>query len=284
VTEVAGAAAQGQTSGQSSSSSAGQSSQAQGSAAQGGASGQGQTQAQQNNGQQDQQGQQQAAAPTRPDWVPERFWDPTKNEIKGGDLRKDLDGLSAFKAEQDIRANTLPKSADDYQITLPEGFKPPEGVAFEFDKDDPLLRDARVAAHELKVDQAGFSRMLGIFAANKIGEYQRLETARTAQMEKLGTTGPQRIAAVTTWLRATGGPQAEILASTLEKYPVADNVAAFENLIKRMSSQGGTGFSQQHREGAPEANKIPGYENMTFEQRRAAQMNMQSQQRAAPGR
>jgi hypothetical protein len=46
-----------------------------------------------------------------------------------------------------------------------------------------------------------------------------------------------------------------------------------------LTSQGTMPFSQQHRT-PPEANKIPGYENMSFEQRRHAQ----EQRAAAPRR
>lgn len=234
----------------------------------------GQNQTQQNSGQQAQQGQGQqqlqtlSEAAARPDWLPEGFWDKDKNEIKGGDLRKQLDDLTAFKAEQDIRATTLPKSAEDYQVKLPDDFKAPEGIAFEFNKDDPLLAAARTAAHELKLDQGAFSRMLGIYAASKIGEIQVTNAAREKQLQGLGAAAPQRITAAATWVRAAGGPKAETLAATLEKYPVADYVETIEALAKRMSSQGGIPFTQQHRETEQSDGKPSNWDTMTPVDRR----------------
>jgi hypothetical protein len=43
-----------------------------------------------------------------------------------------------------------------------------------------------------------------------------------------------------------------------------------ETIMAKLSSQGAASFSQSHRV-APDANPIPGYEGMSFEQRRLAQ-------------
>jgi hypothetical protein len=52
----------------------------------------------------------------------------------------------------------------------------------------------------------------------------------------------------------------------------ARHVEAFERIMNKVSSQGTASFSQSHRT-APETNGIPGYEKMSFEQRRQAQDN-----------
>ncbi|HET8921352.1 MAG TPA: hypothetical protein VFN27_16955, partial [Xanthobacteraceae bacterium] len=78
---------------------------------------------------------------------------------------------------------------------------------------------------------------------------------------------------VATWLTARAGEEGKGLATFIKSYPSAPIVKAMENLIRQFSNQGGTTFSQQHRESADaEAGKIAGYENMSFAQRRAAQM------------
>ena len=181
--------------------------------------------------------------------------------------------ILADHAQREIVKAGLPGSPDKYEIKLPEGFKPPEGMAFEFKADDPALIEARKAAHELKLDQAGFSRMLGIYAANKLAENQAVTAGRQAEMDKLGATGPQRLEAVETWLKAKVGDKASTIISTLKQYPVAANVETFEALMRAFSSQGGAGVTQTGREGQEDAGKIAGYENMNFVQRRTAQMN-----------
>jgi len=251
----------GQASDQSSSSSSGQQ-QSQASAAQGAASDQGQSQAQ-------------SSAPQRPAYIPEKYWSAEKGEVLADNFTRDFNDLSAFKAEADVRKSTLPASPDKYEIKLPEGFKPPEGMAFEFNADDPALAQARTLAHQKGWSQQDFSEALGIFASTKVAELQQTNTAREAELAKLGTTGPQRIDAIETWLKAKVGDKAAIAISTLKSFPVAANVEMFESIIRAFSSQGGTTFDQRHREGGDDKGAIPGYEKMSFAQRRAAQMNQQ---------
>ena len=209
----------------------------------------------------------------RPAYVPEKFWDTTANTVKADDFAKHVNDLSAFKAEADVRAQAVPASPDKYEIKLPEGFKPPEGMQFELRTDDPAMIEAQKAAHEMKLDQAGFSRLLGVYAANKLGELQATTAARDAEMAKLGTTAPQRLDAVETWLKAKVGDKANVLVATLKQYPVAATVEALEGIIRAFSSQGGTNFTQSGRDGDDAKGEIAGYETMSFTQKRAAQMN-----------
>jgi hypothetical protein len=64
------------------------------------------------------------------------------------------------------------------------------------------------------------------------------------------------------------------------RLPRAAHVRMFEKIMTKLTSQGAAGFSQQHRV-APDDNKIPGYENMSFEQRRFAQDQAASRRRKA---
>ena len=205
--------------------------------------------------------------------MPEADWDGEKKSVKPEFGQKVKDTF-AFKAEQDVRKATLPKDPNAYTLDLPADFKPPEGVKFEFNKDDPALAQARAAAMDLGLDQAGFSKMLGIYAATRLSDATKINTARTAEIAKLGSAAPQRIDAVKTWAHAKLGAD---LGGAIEQMLVtAKHVEAFESIINQFSRQGGTQFSQGHREGEPPKGTIPGYATMTFEQRRAAQMNLKA--------
>jgi hypothetical protein len=195
--------------------------------------------------------------------------------VKADEFTSHYNDLSARDAERVARAQALPQSPDAYQVALPEGFKPPEGMQFEFRNDDPAMIEARKAAHELGLDQNGFSRLLGIYAANKLGELQSTNSAREAEMTKLGSAAPQRIEAVETWLKAKVGDKANVMIETLKQFPVAANVEAFEGIMRAFSSQGGSSVTQSGRETETDQGKIPGYENMSFVQRRTAQMTQQ---------
>lgn len=208
-------------------------------------------------------------APARPEGLPDTYWDGEKNAIKTDDLVKRFNELSTKDAAEAVRKSTLPASADAYKVELPKEFVVPQGVEFKFDEAAPELAQARAMAHAKGWTQQDFSEALSVFAAAKIGEQAQINAARTAEVTKLGATGPARVDAVTQWMDAQG---LGVLKSTMV---TAAQVQAWEAHITKLSSQGTMPFSAQHRT-APEQGKIPNYENMSFEQRRHAQ----EQQRA----
>ena len=112
--------------------------------------------------------------------------------------------------------------------------------------------------------------MIGVYAGNEVGTQQGIATARAAEIAKLGTTAPARVDSVINWLTGMDASadkgDAKALAGMLV---TARHVEAFERIITKLTTQGTAGFSQSHR-AAPETG-IPGYEKMSFEQRRAAQ-------------
>jgi hypothetical protein len=177
----------------------------------------------------------------------------------------------AGRVEQDVRKAALPQSANDYQVTLPADFKPPEGVKFEFDANSADLRRFREVAHARGLDQDTFSEALGVYASTKISEQQQLAHARGAEMAKLGSAAPGRIDAIDTWLKARVGQNGALMAAQLRNYPVAGMVEMFEGLMKQFSGQGGADFTQSGRHEPDNTGKVPGYETMSFIQRRAAQ-------------
>jgi hypothetical protein len=202
------------------------------------------------------------------------------DEVQIGDVKIAPDKLKEIMARQaadDARKLTLPQSPEAYELKTPDTFKPPEGVKFEFNKDDPTIAQARQLAHARGMDQATFSDFLGIYAANKIAEATVINNARNAEIAKLGSAVPQRIDAVKTWAHGTLGSE---LGGAIEQMLVtAKHVEAFERIMQKFSGQGGTPFDQRGRQPPQEQGKIPGYETMTFEQRRAAQMSMAPQNR-----
>jgi hypothetical protein len=181
----------------------------------------------------------------RPADVPEFLWDADKGAIKIDSVKE----LAAFKAAEDVRKGALPPTADAYKAELPADFKAPAGVAFKIDANDPLIPLAQAQAHAMGASQEDFSKMLGIYAAAKAGEQAQIESARSAEVSKLGPTAPARVDAVTRWLTSIDGSadkgDAQALAGMLV---TARHVEAFERMINRFTSQGAAPFSQQHRD------------------------------------
>ena len=177
----------------------------------------------------------------------------------------------AHKAEQDVCRQSLPQSPDGYEVKLPAGFEAPVGVKFEFDMNDPGLARFRELAHARGMDQQTFSDALGLYAANKIGEQQKLGTARAAEMGKLGSAAEARIGAVETWLKSRIGAKAGLFVAQMRNYPVAAMVEGFEDIIRQSSNQGGADFNQSGRQQQEQKPNIPAFDGSNFAQVRAAQ-------------
>jgi hypothetical protein len=184
----------------------------------------------------------------------------------------------AHQAEQEVRKRSLPPSPDKYEIKNTPNFKPPEGFKFEWDMNDPGIKAAREIAHARGLDQETFSSLLDVYAANKIGESQKLGTARAAELGKLGSAANQRIDAIETWLKSRIGAKAGLFVGQLRNFPVAAMVEGFEEIIRGASNQGGADFSQSGRQQQEPAPKVPAFDGTNFGQVRAAQDNLNARQ------
>jgi hypothetical protein len=184
--------------------------------------------------------------------------------------------LMADKAQRDLAAATRPATPDAYELKLPEGTTLPGNVAVQFDANDPGMVAARNWAHARGIDQQGFSEVLAIYASHVAQQEATLAERSRAEIAKAGANGPARVDAVTQWITAlVGEADAKPIRATL----VTDaHLRFYEKLMTQHTSQGTAPFSQQHRV-APETGKIPGFENMSFEQRRHAQEQLAARRR-----
>lgn len=187
----------------------------------------------------------------RPNWLPEDYWDASAKAVKGDDFRKSFDELRAFKAQEDVRTATRPKTPDEYQVKLPESWKAPEGIEFKFKDDDPLLSQARQWAHKRGLDQDAFTEALELYAGAQVGTVAQIKAAREAEIAKLGTTGPARVDAVMTWMKSMVGDEgARSLSSMLV---TADIVSSFEKLLLKYGNQGAGQYNASGRDGGSRA-------------------------------
>jgi hypothetical protein len=170
---------------------------------------------------------------------------PAGQKIRVGEAEytaADVESAIAERAERASARATLPASADAYEIKLPEGFQAPQGVSFEFNKADPMLKAARELAHRRGIDQATFSEMLGVYASTQMGQAIQQAQMRDVNMRQLGAAGPQRVEAVATWLQARAGADGKMFANFLRQFPSAPIVKATEALMRAFSNQGGADF------------------------------------------
>ena len=213
----------------------------------------------------DQREQQQDAAPER------------KFRLGIGEFTEQAitDALTA-KAEADVKRQAVPTEPSGYQVKLPDSFVQPVGADFQFCEDDPQQRygltGAKNFAAKHGLDQSGFEELLSLHVATTF-EGDRLAREFNAEQDRLlGEKGNERLGAVYSWMENMAG--ADGAKALMAGVVTARQVAAFEGLMQRVISQGGTQFTQSHRDNAPpDPGKISGYENMSFEQRRVFQMN-----------
>jgi hypothetical protein len=192
-------------------------------------------------------------------------------KVRVGDYEIDAETLGAMmqkQAVEDQRRLTLPASPEGYEAKLPADLKLPGGQEFKFDNNDPSLIDARRLAHAKGWSQQDFSEALGIFASHHAQQEAILAERSRAEIAKAGPNASARVDSVGRWLDGFVGPaDAAPIKATL----VTDShLRAFEKIMAQFTSQGSASFSQSHRV-PPDDKTIPGYEGMSFEQRRFAQ-------------
>lgn len=175
--------------------------------------------------------------------MPQQFAD-------GQAFRAGFDELAAFKAGLDVKRSTLPQKADDYKAELPADFKVPDGITYTFNQNDPLLHQARAVMHDIdqgKISgQEAFGKLLALYAGGQVASQQAINTARNAEIQKLGTTGPARVDALTTFFRAYLGDQAG--NRRMARIFTAQDVQDAEMEVSKITSQGGASFRGNGRE------------------------------------
>jgi hypothetical protein len=155
-----------------------------------------------------------------------------------------LDAL-ANKAAADLRRAAIPPTPAGYKLELPQDFKPPVGFDFKVGSlEDPIrgpqLRAAMEWAHRNSLDQQQFSQLLSLYGSTTAHETTMIANAARQEREKLGAAGPVRVDAVATWMKATLGADAKVMLQTTV---TESQVRVWENLIGRMTRQGGSQFN-----------------------------------------
>jgi hypothetical protein len=184
----------------------------------------------------------------------------------------DIKTIMAEKAARDSRTASVPERAQDYTLDL-GNFELPAGITeWKWNTEDPvsaaLLGQAKQLAHELKLDQPSFSKLLGLHAAYQIADEQRFNEAKKVELAKLGPNAATRVDAIGTWLESQLGSE---LATALRKSTfTATQVRAYERLLRNFVSQGVTGNPGGARDGAhgqPERISDADYSKLSYHEK-----------------
>jgi hypothetical protein len=172
---------------------------------------------------------------------------------------QDIRGLIERRALEEGRKATVPATAAEYSLDLPSDFVIPEGQNWKWSTDHPVLGpiigQAKELAHSLGMDQAGFSKMMSLYAAVQINESQMIAKAAAAEREKLGPNIVHRVDAVSQFIRSTVGDD-KIAKAITQQILTADAVIGWEKIIRKVSSQGAAQFSQAHREPGGQTGRV----------------------------
>jgi hypothetical protein len=170
------------------------------------------------------------------------------------------------------RKASLPPAAD-YKFEFAKDFQLPVGVEWSWDTVDAQTNTAvRQWAHANGISQESLSQLLGLYASDRIGEGQRIATAKAAELGKLGPNANTRVDAIGTWLEAMTGEDAKAFRTVLAQAPMASTVKMFETLMRSFISQGVTGNPGASRDGAgsqPEKISDAEYAKLTYAEKQA---------------
>jgi hypothetical protein len=157
---------------------------------------------------------QEAVAPSRPENIPESFWDAEKNELKTDDLLKSYD--DAEKRAKGLRDKlakgwqNVPEDPLKYAFELPDAFKETLG---DGELNEDMVDFAKAAAFESGLSQEQFNNFMGKIIP-QLHEYgisldgkeptpeeleaqqKEIQEAKKAEFEKLGEGGDRIIASV----------------------------------------------------------------------------------------
>jgi len=139
----------------------------------------------------------------RPEFIPEKFWDPEKKSARLEDLGKAYLTLETARGKgkqawEDERLAKRPAAADAYVPTV-DGYDP------EFLKVHPLTPVIREIAYESGLDQEGFNGL----AAKVVGALAAAAPQPEAELAKLGENATARVQAAENFVVSTFTDPAE---------------------------------------------------------------------------
>jgi hypothetical protein len=147
----------------------------------------------------------------------------------------------------------LPKAVEEYTPTLPQDWKPPAGIEYQLNPNDPTFIAARQFALESGLTKDQWSKMLSIYASSQVNDLSTVTAARNAELQKLGATAPARLNAIEQFYKATyGEADAKI---KMQRLLTADDVRIAEKELARTVNPGGSTFTPA-REPGPDGGKV----------------------------
>lgn len=155
----------------------------------------------------------------RPEYVPEKFWDSEKKEVRTEAALKSY-------GELERRFGAFKGAPDDYTITLSENLAN-EGLSV--DTTDPVFTAAKEFAKNANMSQDGFNGMVELYAMQKLAEHKAEQAAMAADIASLGDNADRRIHNLEQW--AGANLDQELLEGFKDMAISARAVRAMERIV-----------------------------------------------------
>lgn len=167
----------------------------------------------------------------KPDWLPDKFWNPEIKAPRTEILAKsfnELEGKLRTKTDDlknEIYAELRASAPEKYEINLAEDVLP-ANVEFDFNEEDPLVSWFSEFAREKGLTQDEFDAAINKYVSIEVSALPDVNK----EIEKLGDHGQDRLLRVHNWLdKRLSQDQFTALAPTLTS---AAQIEALEALMK----------------------------------------------------
>ena len=174
----------------------------------------------------------------RPEYVPEKFWDTDRNEIKVEELSASYNSLEkklgmrtdelSKQIRTDIEQEAKTAVPEKYEIVMPEI---PKEINVEVNEEQELLKEWSSICRENNLSQEVFNRGVNAFVNNEIAGLPNLN----AEMEILGDNAKSRLEAAELWTKKYLSNEAYDTMSKLAS--TADGVKAIEEIMNITKSK-----------------------------------------------
>jgi hypothetical protein len=183
---------------------------------------------------------------------------------------QEIRDLLAGKAERDLARAEVPANPTDYKIEIPAAANLPEGTAVAL-RNDPesaaMIDAAQQWSHKYGLPQSAFNELVAIQAQGVVAGQQRYNELKAVNLAELGSTGPQRIDGLVTWIRSqVGDADAKPIIATLA---TAAHVRFFEKLQHRIASQGVSSFNGSGRVEEPRGVDEATWNTMSYSEKKS---------------
>lgn len=168
-----------------------------------------------------------------PEYIPTKFWDTDRNEIKVEELGASYKALESKlgmrtdelskQIREDLEGERRSGVPESYEIKLPDGI--PEDIQIDVNPEQPLMQEWQQICKDNGLSQDIFDKGVSAFVNNEISGLPNMQE----EMAKLGDNAKTRVEAADLWSRKYLTPQSYDTIANLAS--TAEGVQAIEELM-----------------------------------------------------